>query len=97
MRLSLSKTVLFFLVLVFAYLQYVLWFREEGIFNMVRLKRDLIHQVAQNEQLKQKNQELYDQVDRLRKDPEVTEGRARGELGMIKKGETFYQVIRDSK
>lgn len=97
MRLSIFKAALFFLVLVFAYLQYVLWFEEDGIFNVMRLKRELAQQMQQNEQLKQKNQELYQQVERLKKDPEVTESRARGELGMIRKGEKFYQVIKDSK
>lgn len=92
-----SKVVLLFLALVFAYLQYVLWFNDEGIFNMLRLKRELAQQAMQNGQLKQKNQLLYEQVERLKKDPQVTEGRARGELGMIRKGEKFYQVIKDPK
>ena len=94
MRLSIFKAALVVLTLVFAYLQYVLWFEEDGIFNMMHLKKELTLQMQQNEKLKQKNQELYQQVERLKKDPEVTEGRARGELGMIKKGEKFYQVIK---
>jgi len=82
-----------FFALVFAYLQYVLWFKEDGIFNLVRLKKELALQVQQNEILKEQNTELYQQVERLKKDPEMAEGRARGELGMIKKGEKFYQII----
>ena len=97
MRLSIFRAASLFLALVFAYLQYVLWFEEDGIFNMIRLKRELSQQTQQNEKLKQKNQELYQQVERLKNDPEVTESRARGELGMIRKGEKFYQVIKDSK
>jgi cell division protein FtsB len=93
MRLSIFKLSLIVLSLVFAYLQYVLWFEEDGVFNMIHLKKELALQTEQNEKLKQQNQQLYQQVERLKKDPEVTEGRARGELGMIKKGEKFYQVI----
>ena len=93
MRRSLFKGFFFLLTVVFVYLQYVLWFAEGGIFNMISLKKQLAQQLLQNEKLKQKNQVLYQQVERLRKDPEVAEGRARGELGLIKKGEKFYQII----
>jgi len=94
MQLSLFKASFIFLVLFFAYLQYVLWFKDDGILKMLSLKKELSLQIEQNEKLKQKNQVLYQQIERLKKDPEVAEGRARGELGMIKKGETFYQIIK---
>lgn len=94
MRVSVFNIVLILLVLVFAYLQYVLWFEEDGIFNMIGLKKQLTLQAQQNEKLKQRNQKLYQQVQRLKQDPEVAEARARGELGMIKKGEKFYQLIK---
>lgn len=93
MQLSIFRTVLFFLLVVFGYLQYVLWFEEDGVLDMVRMRREVAHQQLSNEKIKQQNQDLYQQVERLKSDPEVTEGRARGELGMIKKGETFYQVV----
>jgi cell division protein FtsB len=93
-RLSLFKVALILLVVVFSYLQYVLWFEEDGIFDMIHLKKQLAMQLQWNDQLKQRNQELYQQVERLKSDPQVTEGRARGELGMIKKGETFYQIVK---
>lgn len=94
MRLSIFRIIFFFLIIVFGYLQYVLWFEKDGILDMMRLKRELAVQVQSNEKLKQHNNELYQQVERLKRNPEVTEGRARQELGMIKKGETFYQVVK---
>ncbi len=94
MRLPFFKASLIFMTFFFAYLQYVLWFKEDGILKMLSLKKELILQIQQNEQLKQKNQALYQQIERLKKDPEVTEGRARGELGMIKRGEKFYQLVK---
>lgn len=94
MRLSVFKIGIFSLIVMFAYLQYVLWFKEDGILDMIHIKKQLAVQLQQNEKLKQKNQELYQQVERLKNDPEVTEGRARGELGMIKKGEKFYQLVK---
>ncbi len=94
MRVSVFKAILILLALVLAYLQYVLWFEEDGIFNVFSLKKQLALQAQQNEELKQTNQELYQQVKHLKADPEVAEGRARSELGMIKKGEKFYQVLK---
>ena len=93
MQQSALRVVLFLLVVVFIYLQYVLWFADDGIWQLLRLKKELAQQVEQNEILKQHNQELFEQVARLKKDPEVTEAWARDELGMIKKGEKFYQII----
>lgn len=94
MRLSIFKLLLFLFLLMFSYLQYVLWFEEDGVFELIHLKKELFKQVQVNEKLKQQNESLYQQVQRLKKDPEVAEGRARGELGMIKKGEKFYQVVK---
>jgi cell division protein FtsB len=74
-------------------LQYRLWFASDGVGDMLRLKRMLILQAEENKKLQQHNDELLFQVQRLQKSPEETESRARNELGMIKKGETFYQIV----
>lgn len=94
MRLSLFKVTLAFLFIVLAYLQYVLWFDEDGILDMMHLRHELHSQMQSNEEMKKRNEELYQQVERLKSDPGVTEGRARGELGMVKKGEKFYQIVK---
>lgn len=94
MRLSIFKIILFFLIVVFGYLQYVLWFEKDGILDLMHLKKELAAQMQLNEKLKQHNVELYQQAERLKHDPEGTEDRARSELGMIKKGEIFYQVVK---
>lgn len=94
MRRSTFKIVLFFLMIVFGYLQYVLWFEKGGVLDLMRLKKELALQMQSNEKLKQRNLALYQQVERLKHDPEVTESRARSELGMIKKGEIFYQMVK---
>ncbi len=94
MRLSLFRISLFVLFIVLAYLQYVLWFDEDGILDVMHLRHELSIQMQSNDEMKQHNQELYQQVEKLKSDPNVAEGRARGELGMIKKGEKFYQVVK---
>lgn len=82
-----------FLIGLLVFFQYRLWFGSEGIFDMLRLKKQLSHQVQQNEVLAKRNQALLQQVQKLQNNKEVMEGRARHELGMTKKDETFYQAV----
>ncbi len=81
------------LVLLLIFLQYRLWFESGGIVDMMRLKKKLAVETQQNEQLKKRNQALLQQVQYLQKNNDAVESRARRELGMVKKGETFYQVV----
>lgn len=82
----------FLLVLLFL-LQYRLWFESGGIGDMMMLRKHLAEEQMLNEKLKERNQSLYLQVEQLQKNQSAVESRARQELGMIKKGETFYQVV----
>jgi len=74
-------------------LQYPLWFGSGGVFTVWQLNREIAAQKKENTQLKERNQTLEAQVNDLKQGFEVIEGRARSELGMVKKGEIFYQVI----
>jgi cell division protein FtsB len=82
------------LVILLIFLQYRLWFQPGGIVDMMHLKKRLAVEAQQNEQLKKRNQVLVGQVARLQKNHDAIETRARRELGMVKKGETFYQVVK---
>ncbi|MCD6040065.1 MAG: ftsB [Gammaproteobacteria bacterium] len=82
------------LVLLLVFLQYKLWYGTGGIKNMVALKKQLTSQTQINDVLKKQNHELLQQVRYLRTNKDAIEARARQELGMIKKGETFYQIIK---
>jgi cell division protein FtsB len=76
------------------FLQYRLWFEDGGIQNMLTLKRSLALQAQETEKMKKRNEELIFQVQRLQNSPDAVESRARNELGMVKKGETFYQIVK---
>ena len=78
-------------------LQYPLWFGDGGVIAVWRLDREIAAQQKENAQLKERNQTLEAQVNDLKQGLEVIEGRARSELGMVKKGETFYQVINEPR
>lgn len=81
------------LLAVLLFLQYRLWFESGGVRDMLKLKTTLAQQTAETEKYKKQNDELLLQVQRLQNSREAVETRARNELGMVKKGETFYQII----
>lgn len=91
LRLNLLALVLLMLLL---FLQYRLWFESGGIRDMLRLRKSLATQAMQNEKLKKRNDELLFQIERLKNSQDTVESRARNELGMVKKGETFYQIVK---
>lgn len=94
MRLNMVIALLAFTLI---FLQYRLWFEQGGIRDMLQLKRQLAVQNNENEVLKKHNDELLFQIQRLQNSKDATESRARNELGMIKKDETFYQIVKSEK
>lgn len=78
---------------VLAILQYRLWFESGGIKDVIRLKGSLAKTETENAGLRKRNTELLAQIKSLKGSEDAEESRARSELGMIKKGETFYQVV----
>ena len=76
------------------FLQYRLWFETGGVIDMLRMKQQLAQQQAINEKLKKRNDRMVRQLQYLQANSDGIEARARGELGMIKQGETFYQVVK---
>lgn len=87
------KIATYVLLAMLVLLQYPLWFGNGGVFTVWRLHREIAAQQKENDQLKERNRTLEAQVNDLKQGLEVIEGRARSELGMVKKGEAFYQVI----
>lgn len=84
--------ILFVFIVIF--LQYRLWIEPGGVSDMFHLKKQLSDEMQVNDKLKKQNDKLLSEVQRLQKNEDAVEARARHELGMIKKGETFYQVVR---
>jgi cell division protein FtsB len=74
-------------------LQYRLWLGDGGTREVARLREEITAQRAENEQLKVRNRTLAAEVQDLKKGTTAIEERARTDLGMVGKGETFYQVV----
>ncbi len=74
-------------------MQVQLWFAADG-YRQTRSLRLAVHaQSEQNEALRVRNQALDAEVINLKQRREAAEERARSNLGMIGKNETFYQVV----
>jgi len=75
------------------YLQVNLWVGEGSIANVWNLKKEQSRRVEKNQQLMERNATMAAEVKNLKSGLDAIEERARMELGMIKKDETFYLII----
>lgn len=87
------KVIVATLVVMVFYLQYSLWLSDHGAVRLWQMERTIEAQQRENKTLKERNQKLHAEVVDLKRGTEALEERARSELGMVKEGELFYQVI----
>jgi cell division protein FtsB len=87
------KMVLLVLVLLLAVLQYKLWFANSGVRDVRHLKATIALQQKENEHLAKRNAILEEEVKELKQGKTAAQERARHDLGMIKKDETYYQFV----
>ena len=73
-------------------LQAHLWLGDGGIRDVLRLREAVAEQRAENQRLVERNQALAADVTDLKTGLDAVEERARRELGMVREGETFFQV-----
>ena len=90
------KILLSIIIVLVILLQYRLWYGDGGIEEIRAYQQRLDELKKQVQEKKERNEALYAEVLDLRKGQEAIEERARDELGMIKEGETFFQVIEES-
>ena len=74
-------------------LQAQLWFADDGYRKTLKLRAAVAEQRDLNEELKARNAALDAEVVNLKQGRDAAEERARTDLGMIGKTETFYQVV----
>lgn len=81
------------LVVILVVLQYRLWIAEGSLAEKRRLEQQVVEQTEVNRQLSQRNAVLEREVLELQTGNEAVEERAREQLGLIREGEVFYQVV----
>jgi len=89
------KPIMILLTVLLLLLQYRLWFSHDGLPSVLHLHRAVEIQRQDNAILEERNQVLTAEVQDLKSGLDALEERARSELGMIKSGETFFQIIEE--
>lgn len=74
-----------------------LWFGEGSLLEMSALSRQLATQRAELEELRERNATLRAEVEDLKTGLAAIEARARSELGLVREGETYFQLIPPDK
>lgn len=81
------------LVVLLGVLQYRLWVGEGSLAQLHTLKLQLADSQVELERLRARNQALIAEVESLKTGLAAIEERARFDLGMIRDGELFLQII----
>jgi cell division protein FtsB len=81
------------LVLLLITLQFRLWVGKGSLAEVYNLKNEISELEGELAKMRERNQELLAEVRDLQSKREWIEERAREDLGMVRKGEVFYQVI----
>ena len=78
------------LMLVLGVLQQQLWFGKNGLVEYRQTSDNVLRQQADNQQLKERNEMLYKEIDDLKSGLEAIEELSRNDLGFIKPGAVSY-------
>lgn len=87
------RAVLYILLALLVLLQLRLWVSDDGYRAAWRLAEQVGSQQQENETLRERNRALAAEVGDLKTGLDAVEEIARSELGMIRAGETLFQVV----
>ena len=91
------KIIAFVLLVLLIWLQYKIWLQDGGIPEVIQLQQEIEVVKTEVQKLQDRNSSLDAEVKDLKKGLDAIEERARSEMGMIKEGEVYYQVIESEK
>ena len=75
----------------FLFLKYQLWFGSDNLPGSFALKEKIENQLLLNKKKLEENNSLYTRIQAYKHGSAGVEGQARYDLGMIKKGEDYFQ------
>lgn len=91
------KSIITGLTILFFILQYQLWFAQGSLISAHTMRQNIEKQKVINAAIKKRNDRLKADIKDLKYGKHALEERARNDLGMIKKDETLYQVVKDGR
>ena len=77
----------------FLSLQYRLWVGEGSYAEVKHLQSEIAQQKRDIKRMQQENLELRAEIEDLKNGLDAIEERARTELGMIRQGEVYFQIV----
>ena len=89
-----SSIVPVFLLLLLVGIHAQLWTGRGSVGHVQELRQQIAAQHAENAQARLANEHLAAEVNDLKDGLEMVEEKARSELGMVRQGEIFVQVVR---
>lgn len=81
------------LLIIFISLQCKLWFTEDGISGVIKIKKEVKKHETQLATLRARNITLLENIKNIKQNPNTIEEHARVTFGMIKKDETYYRLV----
>lgn len=87
------RAVILILAALLVLLQFRLWVSDSGYRAAWRLDEQVAAQGVENDALRERNRALAAEVSDLKTGLEAVQEIARSELGMIREGETLFQVV----
>ena len=81
------------LLLLLVILQITLWFGDGGLVELWDQHQEVEARRGENARLRERNEALNAEVLDLKQGLDAVEEHAREDLGMVKEGEVFYQVV----
>ena len=88
------KLVLTVFVVMLMLLQYALWSGKQNVIDLYRLNRQVDDVRHENHEFQGRNDQLHEDVIDIKSQLGAIESQARFDLGLIKPGETYYQIVR---
>lgn len=87
------KLIIGIMIILLVVLQYKLWGTTDGLSELWRLQSAVKTQEEHNQIFEKQNQQILAEVNDLKSGKDAIEAHAREDLGMIKEGEEFYQIV----
>jgi len=88
-----SRTVALLLLLLLLLVHVRLWSGHGNLGDVAAMRAQLTEQQAANAKARQANEQLSDEVRDLKQGLDIVEEKARSELGMVKPGEIYVEVL----
>jgi cell division protein FtsB len=88
------KLILTMFVVMFIFLQYTLWAGKQNVIDLYRSNKQVEHARKENQEFQGRNDQLHEDVIDIKSQLGAIESQARYDLGLIKPGETYYQIVR---